>query len=59
VLEDEVYLGDSTHWRVRVADEIVIVAEGMLAPARRRGDAVTITFAPEAVLRLLDSPGAR
>jgi spermidine/putrescine transport system ATP-binding protein len=59
VLEDEVYLGDSTHWRVRVAGEIVIVAEGMLAPSRRRGDAVTITFAPEAVLRLRDSPEDR
>jgi len=59
VLEDEVYLGDSTHWRVKVAGETVIVAEGMLAPSRRRGDVVTVTFAPEAVLRLLDSPGAR
>jgi hypothetical protein len=31
----------------------------MLAPSRRRGDAVTITFAPEAVLRLMDSPEGR
>ena len=38
VLEDEVYLGDRTHWRVRVAGELFIVAEGVLAPQRRRGD---------------------
>ena len=40
VLEDEVYLGDRTHWRVRVAGELLIVAEGVLAPPRRRGEAV-------------------
>jgi ABC-type Fe3+/spermidine/putrescine transport system ATPase subunit len=55
ILEDEVYLGDRTHWRVRVAGALFIVAEGVLAPQRRRGEAVTVTFAPEAVLRL-DAP---
>jgi hypothetical protein len=34
------------------------VAEGVLAPARRRGEAVTVTFAPDAVLRL-DDPALR
>jgi spermidine/putrescine ABC transporter ATP-binding subunit len=57
VLEDEVYLGDRTHWRVRVSDALLIVAEGVLAPQRRRGEAVTITFAPDAVLRLDDAGG--
>jgi spermidine/putrescine transport system ATP-binding protein len=54
ILEDEVYLGDRTHWRVRVAGELLIVAEGVLAPSRRRGEPVTVTFAPDAVLRLED-----
>ena len=57
ILEDEVYLGDRTHWRVRVAGALFIVAEGVLAPQRRRGEAVTITFAPDAVLRLDDAGG--
>ena len=52
VLEDEVYLGDRTHWRVRVAGELLIVAEGVLAPQRRRGETVAVTFTPDAVLRL-------
>ena len=57
VLEDEVYLGDRTHWRVKVAGELLIVAEGVLAPQRRRGDTVAVTFAPDAVLRLVDVAG--
>ena len=52
ILEDEVYLGDRTHWRVRVGGDLLIVAEGALAPPRRRGEAVAVTFAPDAVLRL-------
>ena len=57
-LDDEIYLGDRTEWRVRVGEEVVTVAE----PAghgrgRRRGDAVTVGFPPAAVLRLQD-PGA-
>jgi spermidine/putrescine ABC transporter ATP-binding subunit len=57
VLEDEVYLGHRTHWRVRVGGELLVVAEGALAPPRRRGETVTVTFAAEAVLRLDDSAG--
>jgi spermidine/putrescine transport system ATP-binding protein len=57
VLEDEVYLGDRTHWRVRVAGELFMVAEGVLAPQRRRGETVAVTFAPDAVLRLGDGAG--
>ena len=52
VLEDEVYLGDRTHWRVKAKGELLIVAEGVLAPQRRRGETVAVTFAPDAVLRL-------
>ena len=56
-LEDEVYLGDRTQWRVNVGGERVTVAEGLLSPERRRGEVVTVTFAPEAVLRLADTGG--
>jgi spermidine/putrescine transport system ATP-binding protein len=59
ILEDEVYLGDRTQWRVRVGGDLLVVAEGALAPPRRRGDAVTVTFAPDAVLRLDDAGGPR
>jgi spermidine/putrescine transport system ATP-binding protein len=57
-LDDEIYLGDRTDWRVRLGEEVVTVAE----PAgrgreRRRGDAVSVAFPPSAVLRLQD-PGA-
>jgi spermidine/putrescine ABC transporter ATP-binding subunit len=52
-IEDEIFLGDWTDWRVRVAGALLSVAEGnVLARSRRRGDAVTLSFAPEAVLRL-------
>jgi ABC-type Fe3+/spermidine/putrescine transport system ATPase subunit len=55
VLEDEVYLGDRTQWRVKVGETVLVVAEGALAPPRRRGDAVEVTFAADAVLRLGDT----
>jgi spermidine/putrescine transport system ATP-binding protein len=56
-LDDEIYLGDRTDWRVRVGDEILTVAEGAAAArGRRRGDAVTVSFPAEAVLRLEDAP---
>ena len=58
VLEDEVYLGDRTQWRVRVAGAVLVVAEGVLAPPRRRGEAVLVTFAADAVLRLDGPTGA-
>jgi ABC-type Fe3+/spermidine/putrescine transport system ATPase subunit len=57
ILDDEVYLGDSTEWHVRVGSLSLVVAEGAHeAKARRRGDAVSIALDPEAVLRL--EPGA-
>src|SRR5436190_577140 len=52
-LEDEIYLGDRTDWRVRVGEETVTVAESAaVARARRRGEPVTVSFPPDAVLRL-------
>jgi len=54
-LEDEIYLGDRTDWRVRVGEETVTVAESAaVARARRRGEPVTVSFPPDAVLRLED-----
>jgi len=46
-------------WRVRVGATVLSVGEGnVLARARRRGDAVTLSFPPEAVLRLEDRESA-
>jgi spermidine/putrescine transport system ATP-binding protein len=57
VIDDEVFLGDWTDWRVRAGGELLSVGEGnVLARRRRRGDGVTVSFPPEAVLRL-DDPG--
>jgi spermidine/putrescine transport system ATP-binding protein len=57
-LEDEIYLGDRTDWRVRVGEETVTVAESAApARARRRGEPVTVSFPPGAVLRLEDAEG--
>jgi spermidine/putrescine transport system ATP-binding protein len=57
-LDDEIYLGDKTDWRVRLGDEVVTVAEGAgTARQRKRGDAVTLAIPPEAVLRFEDAPG--
>ena len=57
-LEDKIYLGDRTDWRVRVGDETLTVAEPA-GPARVRsgGQSVTVSFPGEAVLRL-DSEGS-
>ena len=56
-LDDEIYLGDRTDWRVRLGDEVVSVAEGAArARQRQRGDAVTVTVPPEAILRLEEPP---
>jgi hypothetical protein len=51
-----VFLGDWTDWRVRIDGAVLSVGEGnVLARGRRRGDAVTLSFPPEAVLRLEDT----
>lgn len=58
VLDDELYLGDRTDWRVRVGQELLTVAEGAaLASARQRGQRVHLNIARTAVLRL-DAPRA-
>jgi spermidine/putrescine transport system ATP-binding protein len=58
-LEDEIYLGDRTDWRVQVGAETLTVAEpAASARPRRRGEAVTVSFPPEAVLRLEDTGAA-
>jgi len=56
-IDDEIFLGDWTDWRVSVGSEVLSVGEGnVLARGRKRGDAVTVSFPPDAVLRL-DDPG--
>jgi spermidine/putrescine transport system ATP-binding protein len=58
-LDDEIYLGDWTDWRVRLGDEVLSVAEGAgTARHRKRGDAVTVRVPPEAILRLEEAAGA-
>ena len=52
-LDDEIYRGDHTEWRVRVGNEVIAVTEDASAAAvRRRGDTVGVRVPPEAVLRL-------
>lgn len=52
-IADEVFLGDYTDWRVSVCGELLSVGEGNVqARGRARGDAVTVSFAPDSVLRL-------
>jgi spermidine/putrescine transport system ATP-binding protein len=59
-LDDEIYLGGRTDWRVRVGSEILTWAEGAVSAARRRrGESVTLTVPPEAVLRLDESPAGK
>lgn len=58
-LDDELYLGDRTDWRVATAGEVLTVAEGAAAAqGRRRGEAVRLALPPESLLRLEDAPGA-
>jgi spermidine/putrescine transport system ATP-binding protein len=53
VIEDEIYMGDRTEWRVRAGGLLLTVAEPVgPRPERRRGDAVVVSCPPEAVLRL-------
>jgi spermidine/putrescine ABC transporter ATP-binding subunit len=55
-IEDELYLGDRTDWRVRVAGETLAVAESATqVRPRRRGDAVRLVVPPSAVLFLDES----
>jgi spermidine/putrescine transport system ATP-binding protein len=52
-LDDELYIGDRTDWRVRVGDLVLTVSESAAqVRERRRGEAVTVSFPPSAVLRL-------
>jgi spermidine/putrescine transport system ATP-binding protein len=53
VIDDEIFLGDWTDWRVRVGGEVLSVGEGnVLARSRKRGDTVQVSFSPAEVLRL-------
>lgn len=53
ILTDEVYLGDRTEWRVRVADELFQVAESAaVVEQRKKGEPITIRFLPSDVFRL-------
>jgi spermidine/putrescine transport system ATP-binding protein len=59
VIDDEIFLGERTDWRVRVGGEVLTVAEGnVLARGRKRGDVVRVSFPPDAVLRLEDGETA-
>jgi spermidine/putrescine transport system ATP-binding protein len=56
-LDDEIYLGDSTEWHVRLGELLLIVAEDAVeARHRKRGEAVLVSFDPSAVLRLEAEP---
>ena len=56
-LDDEIYLGDSTEWHVRVGEILLIVAEDAVeARHRKRGETVLVSFDSSAVLRLEAEP---
>jgi spermidine/putrescine transport system ATP-binding protein len=58
-LDDEIYLGDLTEWRVGIGSETLTVAEGAgSARGRKRGDAVQLSFAADSILRLEGAPVA-
>jgi spermidine/putrescine transport system ATP-binding protein len=58
-IDDEIFLGDWTDWRVRVGATVLSVGEGnVLARGRQRGDRVALSFPPDAVLRLEDGEAA-
>jgi ABC-type Fe3+/spermidine/putrescine transport system ATPase subunit len=55
-LDDEIYLGDRTDWRVRCADVVFTVAEAAAqVRERRREEPVLLSFPAAAVLRLEES----
>ena len=52
-LDDEIYRGDHTEWRVRVGGDVLAVTEdAATAAGRRRGDTVALHIPPESVMRL-------
>ncbi|PYQ48383.1 MAG: Fe3+/spermidine/putrescine ABC transporter ATP-binding protein [Acidobacteria bacterium] len=59
VLEDRVFLGDRSEWRVRAGEDVLTVSEPGTGERRKTGDAVTVTFGADALLRLEDGAEAR
>jgi ABC-type Fe3+/spermidine/putrescine transport system ATPase subunit len=54
VLEDRLFLGDRSEWRVRVGADLLTVSEPGTSSGRQTGDAVTVTFEAAALLRLTE-----
>ena len=52
VLEDRLFLGDRSEWRVRAGADVFTVSEPGTSTGRQPGDAVTVTFEAAALLRL-------
>jgi spermidine/putrescine ABC transporter ATP-binding subunit len=56
VIEEKVYLGDSTHWRVRVGDRVITVSEQnrrqSQAETFRQGQTVFLCWAQESIVLL-------
>jgi ABC-type Fe3+/spermidine/putrescine transport system ATPase subunit len=56
VLEERLFLGDRSEWRVRAGGEVLTVAEAGASDGRRVGEAVTVAIPAAALLRLGSSP---
>src|SRR5438552_1901169 len=54
VLEDRLFLGDRSEWRVRAGADLLTVSEPGTSAGRQAGDAVTVTFEASALLRLVE-----
>jgi spermidine/putrescine ABC transporter ATP-binding subunit len=54
VLEDRLFLGDRSEWRVRAGEDLLTVSEPGTSTGRQTGDAVTVTFEASALLRLVE-----
>jgi ABC-type Fe3+/spermidine/putrescine transport system ATPase subunit len=54
VLEDRLFLGDRSEWRVRAGADRLTVSEPGTSSGRQTGDAVTVTFEAAALLRLVE-----
>jgi hypothetical protein len=52
VLEDRLFLGDRSEWRVRAGKDVLTVSEPGTSNGRQPGDEVTVTFEATALLRL-------